>query len=523
MIAPAEVSPRRLRLWPAVVVLLGAVVAIAVIRSDAAKTFQQRNLSTLSAAAVTLGVLLLWWLLGSGVRWKTRFVGLLWILILLGGGVAMFRIRGVSGDLVPILEPRWRGWHLAGPGPESASAPNPPKPAPSAASTIAFPQYLGPTRDGLLPPPSRAWSTNWTARPPEVVWKHPIGAAWSGFVIAEGRAWTQEQDGEQELVTCYDLATGARLWTHRDSARYATTIAGEGPRATPTLNGGRVVTLGATGILNCLDRVTGDIRWSRELQKELNAGMPGWGFASSPLIVDGLVIVIAGGSNDRSVAAFDLETGALKWAGGSHGASYSSASIATLAGVPQVLAFNSSHLTSHNPATGAVLWDHAFGNSQPHVAMPVVLGTNQVLISAGYGMGAELVDVSRQANGGLTNRSVWLSKKLKAKFANVFARGGFAYGLDDGILACLDLRDGSQRWKEGRYGHGQGLVSGEWYLLMAESGELVLLHPTPDGAGELGRFRVFSSKTWNPIAVSGNLVLVRNDLEAALVRLPEIP
>ena len=521
MTAPLEPRPRRLRLWPAIVVLLASFVTIGVLRSDSAKTFQQRNLDTLTAAVITLGVLLLWWLFVSGIRWKTRFIGLLWILAVVGGGAAMFRIRGVSGDLVPILEPRWRGWRF-GSGDVATGSPTPVA-ARAAGSEVGFPQYLGPNRDGVLPPPSRPWATNWTTHPPEVVWRHAIGAAWSGFVMADGLAWTQEQDDADELVTSYDLATGKRVWTHRDAARYATTIAGEGPRATPTVSGGRVVTLGATGILNCLDRATGEKRWSRALQTELSAGLPGWGFASSPLVTDGKVVVIAGGENQRSVAAFDLETGAVRWTGGTHGASYSSPLQVTLAGVPQVLAFNSSHLTAHDPNTGAVLWDHAFGNSQPHVAMPVVLGTNRVLISAGYGMGAELVEITRRADGSLTNGSVWLSKKLKAKFSNPFARDGFAYGLDDGILACIDLRDGSQRWKEGRYGHGQGLVSGDLFLLMAESGDLVLLRPTPEGAGELGRFRVFSAKTWNPIAVSGNLVLVRNDLEVALVRLPERP
>jgi outer membrane protein assembly factor BamB len=154
------------------------------------------------------------------------------------------------------------------------------------------------------------------------------------------------------------------------------------------------------------------------------------------------------------------------------------------------------------------------------VANPVRVSSNSVFLSAGYGVGGELLELSQTTTGSLEVRSVWTSKRLKAKFSNPVFRDGFIYGLDDGILACLDAKDGAQRWKEGRHGHGQGLLVGELYLLMAENGELVLLHPTPDGPGELARLKVFSDKTWNPIALAGDLLLVRNDREAACYRLP---
>jgi len=132
----------------------------------------------------------------------------------------------------------------------------------------------------------------------------------------------------------------------------------------------------------------------------------------------------------------------------------------------------------------------------------------------------DLLEISRDdADSKLTARLVWKSIRMKAKFAHLFARADSLYGLDDGIFACVDLQDGSLRWKEGRYGHGQGLLVGDLYLLMAESGELVLLRPTPDAPNELARFRVFSAKTWNPLAFSGDRLLVRNDQEAACLRL----
>ncbi len=515
-------SPR-LRWWPAALILGAAAVAIAVIRVDGSKTFQQRNLTTLSAGAITLGVLLLWWLFLSRIRWRQRFLGVAVLIAVLGGAAALFRIRGVSGDLVPIFEPRWSK-NVTPPAAMGAVtvAPANPKSDLSPKSESEFPQFLGPARNGILPNRIPRWNTHWDAASPQVVWKRPIGAAWSGWIISGDRAWTQEQSGPLEKVTCYELASGRLIWEHTDETRYATTIAGEGPRATPTLAGNRIFTLGGSGLLNCLDRASGQRIWSKDLIRDTSASAPEWGFSGSPLIHDGLVIVIAGGRDNHSLVAFDQATGELRWSGGDHGASYSSPTFATLAGIPQILAFNSRHITAHDPSNGSVLWDHAFGNGQPHVAMPAVIGRDQVFISAGYGVGAELLQVTSAVPGKAAVTSLWASKKMKAKFSNPVVLDGFVYGLDDGILACVDLKDGTLRWKEGRYGHGQGLLTGDLYLLMSETGDLVLLQPTPAGPGVLGTFHVLDGKTWNPIAVVDNLVLTRNDQEAALVRLPTV-
>jgi outer membrane protein assembly factor BamB len=193
--------------------------------------------------------------------------------------------------------------------------------------------------------------------------------------------------------------------------------------------------------------------------------------------------------------------------------------LATLAGSLQVLAFNNGSVSGHDPAAGTTLWEHPWGNGNVVCASPVVVSSNRVLFSSGYGVGAELLEISPSATGKFSVNQIWKSIRMKAKFAHLYVRDGFLYGLDDGIFACVDMQDGSQRWKEGRYGHGQGLAVGDLYLLMAESGELVLLRPTPEAPNELARHRVFDAKTWNPIALSGDLLLVRNDREAACLRL----
>lgn len=319
------------------------------------------------------------------------------------------------------------------------------------------------------------------------------------------------------------VVSGKQLWLHGEQTRYNTTIAGDGPRATPTVVSNRVFTFGATGILNCLDLATGRLLWTRDVVKESGGKVLQWGCASSPLLVNELVIVHGGESAARSLFAFRAVDGEPVWSGGNDDASYASPLIATLADTAQILVFNDGSVSGHDPATGATLWQKRWGNGNVVCASPVVVSSNRVLFSSGYGVGAELLEIARTESGKFSAKLVWKSIRMKAKFAHLFARAGFLYGLDDGIFACVDLADGSQRWKEGRYGHGQGLLVGDTYLLLAESGELVLLRPTPEAPNELARFRVFNSKTWNPPALSGDLLFVRNDQEAVCLRLKLAP
>lgn len=496
------------------------MIATVVVRGRADASFQERNLNTGAIAMGATVLLLVWWTFFSRAPSRLRLGVTFGVLGALGLGAAMFRIRGVSGDLVPILAFRWEQTRR----PATVATVPVGAPAPAVAamtSTLAkrpdFPQFLGPERTAVLAGP--LLEADWAKRPPQELWRIKVGAGWSGFVIVGKRALTQEQDGGHEVVACYDLSTGRALWTHRDAARYDNPIGGEGPRATPTVVGDRVFTLGSTGRLNALELATGKLRWTRDLVADAGAKVPEWGYAGSPLVIDGRVVVSAGGTAKQSLIAYSAETGERVWAAGDAEAGYGSPFVATLAGRRQILAYNHRRISAHDANDGAVLWEYPWGKGFPHVAVPVIVGPNRVVFSAGYGVGAELLEITPTSGAGLGVERVWRSMKLKAKFANPVSRDGFIYGLDDSLFACLDLKDGAEQWREGRYGHGQGLLIGDLFLLMSEGGELVLLRPTPKGPNELHRFRVFSSKTWNPIALAGDVLVVRNDQEAVCLRL----
>jgi outer membrane protein assembly factor BamB len=540
----------RWRLWPAGVILAAGLLWLAYIWLASAGIRQDRNIQSIVAGGVSGILLLLWFLLASGFRRETRLLGLALTGLAVALSVILFRIEGVSGDLVPIIAYRWSARpgsaSLAPPIGESpagaraglperttstdsvasgsaaahdASTPARPIESPKAMPGSGdYPQFLGPTRDAVLPGPRLA--RDWSVRPPRLLWRQPIGAGWSAFAVAGGIAVTQEQHGDDEQVVAYETASGRRLWLHSDRARYDTVVAGVGPRATPTIRDGRVFTMGATGILNALRLENGERLWSRHVLEDNGSSNLSWGTSGSPLLDGDRVVVSAGGREGHSLAAYRADTGEPLWSTGHDQQSYSSATIATIAGRRQILILNGGSVAGHDASTGALLWEQPWPAEQPNVAQPLLLPGDRVLFSAGYGVGSKLYAIGASPDGTLSATLVWETPRLKAKFTNVFLHDGFVYGLDDGVFSCLDPKDGQRRWRGGRYGHGQAILVGGLFLIQTEEGELVLVDPSPQGLKELTRFTVFEGKTWNPPALAGNRLYVRTDREAAAFELP---
>jgi outer membrane protein assembly factor BamB len=537
------------RWWPAFTILALGALFVVHLWGFADTIRQSRVLGTIQTVVVVLLALLVWLLFASRLPGRVRLAGALGLVAVVGLAAALFRVRGVSGDVVPILEPRWARQETAplpalpaeaappapaaeAPAsavvPEAGRRPDVPEPALPAPSPVApaalprlvrdYPQFLGPGRDATLPDLHLA--RDWTARPPRRLWRQPIGAGWSSFAVAGRLAVTQEQRGSDELVVAYDLATGKPRWSHAEKARYETVIAGIGPRSTPTIVGGRVYAMGGTGILDALDIATGRRLWSHQVVEEAGAIVPDWGKSCSPLVVGRRVIVSAGGSQGRSLVAYDAETGRKSWSAGNDLSSYSSPVLATIAGQSQVLMLNQGSVTAHDPETGEILWEQPWPAEQPTVATPVAMAGDRLLLSAGYGVGAKLYEVTRREDRSFVPRLVWESPRLKSKFANLVVEGGFVFGLDDGVLTCLDPATGERRWKKGSYGHGQIILAGGVLLVQTEEGEIVLAEASPEGHRELTRFRVLDGKTWNAPALAGSVLLVRNDQEAAAYELP---
>ncbi len=390
----------------------------------------------------------------------------------------------------------------------------PPPPAGAAATAPEWPGLRGPHRDGILP--GVRIETDWSKSPPVELWRRPIGPGVSSFAVRSGLLYTQEQRGEDEIVACYDATTGEPVWMHRDTTRFWDSHVGAGPRATPALGGGRVYTLGATGILNALDARDGTVLWSRNAASDTGAKLPAFGFTSSPLVVDDVVIVHAG-----ALVAYDLRTGDPRWFGPAS-RTYSSPHLLAIDGVPQIVLLDEGGATSVAPADGTLLWQHSWPGIG--ILQPALTAEGDVLVSQvdanAVPLGTRRISVEHRA-GGWTVEERWTSNRLKPSFSALVVHEGHAFGFDGRLLTCIDVEDGERKWKGGRYGSGQLVLLPDQDLLLvvSEEGELALVEATPDQFTELARVPAIEGKTWNQPVLVGDVLLVRNGEEMAAFRL----
>ena len=456
-------------------------------------------------------------------RWPRR-VFIAAAILVACGVFTLIRTGGISGDAKSDIHWRWTKTPeerlLAQAGDEPTTPPGnlPATASPSKeAVDSGWPGFRGPKRDGVVH--GVRIESDWSKQPPVAIWRQPIGPGWSSFAVQDNLFYTQEQRGENELVSCYNLTTGKSVWRHKDAARFWESNAGAGPRGTPTLSNGRVYTFGATGILNALDARNGSLVWSRNAASDTKTKIPGWGFASSPLVVGDVVIVATAGT----LAGYDVVTGNQRWLGPpTDRGGYSSPHLATIGGVAQVLLMNGEGAMSVNPADGTLLWKHAWEGDS--IVQPAITADGDVLIGSGSGLGSE-IGVRRVAvahgSDGWTTKERWTSIGLKPYFNDFVIHKELAFGFDGSSLACIDLKNGERKWKGGSYGHGQIVLLSDQDLLLvvSEEGEVALVRAIPDQFTELARFKAVEGKTWNHPVLVGDILLVRNGEEMVAFRM----
>jgi len=459
---------------------------------------------------------LIWAVAGRHLADGHRRAAMVTAILLASGVWTLVRSDGLTGDGGAEFAWRWAETSeerlLAQVGDEPVALPSA---SPAVEMEPVWPGLRGPNRDGILP--GVRIETNWSASPPVELWRRPIGPGVSSFAVGGDLLYTQEQRGEDEVVACYNLATGQPVWRHSDKTRFWDSHVGAGPRATPAIREGRVYTLGATGILNALDARTGALVWSRNAASDSEAKLPYFGFVSSPLVVKDIVIV-----HTDKLVAYDLSIGDPRWFGPATGGSYNSPHLLSLDGISQILLLGAKGAISVAPGDGTLLWEHAWPGIG--IVQPALTAGGDVLISmvsdAAVPLGTRRIAVT-QKPGGWDVEERWTSIRLKPSFSDFVVHKGHAFGFDGRILAAIDIEDGERRWKGGRYGSGQLLLlpDQDLLLVLSEQGEMALVAATPDQFQELARLPALEGKTWNQPVLVGDVLLLRNGQEMAAFQL----
>lgn len=383
-----------------------------------------------------------------------------------------------------------------------------------------WPQFLGPTRDGVST--EKGLTTDWPKGGPPKAWEFPAGEGYSGPVVAEGKVILFHRVKDEEVVQCLDADKGTPLWKFAYPTDYTDRFGkGNGSRATPLVAGGKVYTLGAGGVLTCVELKKGEKVWQVALHKEYKVPISFFGVATSPVLEGDHLLVNVGGK-DAGIVAFHKDTGREVWKATSQEASYSSPVVATLAGARQAVFFTREGLVLLDPATGKVnhtkRW-RARINESVNAAVPLVVG-DEVFLTTSYNTGAILLRVTKDSL-----EEVWKEdESLSAHFNTPVVRDGILYGIDGrqeagGRLRCVEWKTGKVRWTKEGFGCASVTLVGDRLWMLTEGGELVVAEATPEGYREKTRAAVLQATVRAHPAFSGGRLYARDDKKLVCFKL----
>ena len=373
-----------------------------------------------------------------------------------------------------------------------------------------WPQWRGPHRDGTSA--EKNLLKSWPQGGPPLAWKTGgAGEGYSSFAVADGRMFTLGARGNREYVVAFDAASGKRLWEVAHGSRF-TNDRGDGPRSTPTVDGGRLYVFGASGDLTSLDAASGKIGWTVNVIRDFGGQNTKWGFSESPLVSGDRIIVSPGGSGS-GIVAVNKTNGKLLWKSEGDTAGYSSAVLHEVGGVRQAIVFTGQRALGLDIANGRVLWSYdRVANRVANIATPIARG-NHVFLSSDYGTGAALLELTPSA-GAIAAREVYFTRDMRNHHASSVLIGDYLYGFSSAILTAMKFDTGEVAWRDRSVGKGSLVFADERLYLFSERGVAGLAEATPTGYREHGRFTLETGSlpTWtHPVVSNGKLFLRDQD------------
>jgi outer membrane protein assembly factor BamB len=381
------------------------------------------------------------------------------------------------------------------------------------AGALDWPQFRGMDRDGVSA--ETGLVRNWPVEGPRVLWRRPIGEGYSGVSVVGGRLYTMDSDATSEYVLALETGTGKEIWRAPAGPKLIDDM-GNGPRTTPTLDGGMVYAMGSHGRLLALKAADGSKVWEVDLPQAFGAKRPTWGYSGSPLIDGDLLILEVGGEENRGVVAFEKATGKVRWGALDGDAAYSSPVVITIGGVKQyVVPRRAGPQTVSLTPDGAVHWTHPAPFSV--IASALFVPPDRVYVSGGDDAGAVLIRI-RSEGGRAVVEELWKTRAMKNHFNNAVLVGDHLYGFDNATFKCLSVATGEPTWAQRGLGKGSLLVAdGNLLVVLSDKGTLLLVEAAPNSYRELARFQAMEGKAWTaPALADGRLYLRDQDEIVAL-------
>lgn len=375
-------------------------------------------------------------------------------------------------------------------------------------------QFRGPNRNGTAP--GFIIPDKLPEQGPELLWKKEIGAGFSEITVEGNHLYTMVSEQSDsttglEYIAAFEAGTGNEIWKTLVDSLFFDQF-GNGPRSTPAIGEENIYSFSSYGKLTANSKKDGKTLWQVDFIAEYGSAIPRWGFSSSPVLVDDVLVIEAGGTESRGFIGFDKNNGKMLWAKGDGVAYYSSPVIATIEGVKNIIFTNQTTLFSFN-AKGDTLFTYSMTMNGP-MASPVVFDENKIFVSTVRSDGFSIVEVKNNVVTEVLHGST-----MKNDFSSSLYYDGCFYGFNVAALQCISAESGEKKWTKRGFGKGSLILVGDKLFVLSDKGKLIQVKASPDAYTEQGSFQALEGKSWTPPSFTGGKLFVRNLTEMACYKI----